>query len=256
MRSVNEATLRFCVETRGIFSEQDTWKMLTGGRTNALWRIMRPRGNIVLKLFSEGTKNPLFPNDAAQEVGLLHYLSTHGIAPQLIDRFATKHGTCIVYGHIEGHTWITDVEKAAHLLRQLHQIAPPPGLRTVPYGSAALRLHAHTILNACAEPDQVKLLEMEPTHTVAPSGFKRLLHGDPVPTNIILHDRKSHLIDWQCPAMGDPCEDIAVFLSPAMQLRYRGEVLSMNDIERFLDAYADQEILRGTGPWHRGITGA
>ena len=28
------------------------------------------------------------------------------------------------------------------------------------------------------------------------------------------------LIDWQCPALGDPAEDIACFLSPAMQVIY------------------------------------
>ena len=51
------------------------------------------------------------------------------------------------------------------------------------------------------------------------------------------------LIDWQCPASGDPTEDIATFLSPAMQRLYRGTILSEAEREAFLAAYPDPAIV-------------
>jgi aminoglycoside phosphotransferase (APT) family kinase protein len=60
------------------------------------------------------------------------------------------------------------------------------------------------------------------------------------------------LIDWQCPAVGDPCEDIAIFLSPAMQLAYRGTVLSRAEEQVFLTAYSDASTLKryaNIAPW-------
>jgi thiamine kinase-like enzyme len=50
------------------------------------------------------------------------------------------------------------------------------------------------------------------------------------------------LIDWQCPASGDPTEDVATFLSPAMQWLYRGRVLSPPETEAFLSAYPDPDV--------------
>ena len=70
------------------------------------------------------------------------------------------------------------------------------------------------------------------------------LHGDPVAGNIVGNPEDWRLIDWQCPAIGDPCEDIALFLSPAMQMAYRGAPLSEGERQRFLATYPDPEITR------------
>ncbi|MEI6801465.1 MAG: phosphotransferase, partial [Pseudomonadota bacterium] len=47
-------------------------------------------------------------------------------------------------------------------------------------------------------------------------------------------------IDWQCPGLGDPAEDLATFLSPAMQWLYTGRTLGPDQRSRFLHAYPDQ----------------
>ena len=70
-----------------------------------------------------------------------------------------------------------------------------------------------------------------------PSEHEVLLHCDIVAGNVIVEDGTARLIDWQCPGRGDPCEDIASFLSPAMQLLYRGKILSAQEISEFFDAY-------------------
>ena len=62
-----------------------------------------------------------------------------------------------------------------------------------------------------------------------------LLHTDVVPGNLILGDEGLRIIDWQCPAIGDPIVDIMMFLSPAMHEIYGSGKLSTKDHESFSD---------------------
>ena len=62
-----------------------------------------------------------------------------------------------------------------------------------------------------------------------------LLHTDVVPGNLILGEEGLRLIDWQCPAIGDPIVDIMMFLSPGMHKIYGSGKLSMKDHETFLN---------------------
>ena len=61
-----------------------------------------------------------------------------------------------------------------------------------------------------------------------------MLHTDVVPGNLILGDKGLRLIDWQCPAIGDPIVDIMMFLSPGMHKIYGSGKLFMKDHETFL----------------------
>ena len=55
-----------------------------------------------------------------------------------------------------------------------------------------------------------------------------------MPGNLILGDKGLRLIDWQCPAIGDPIVDIVMFLSPGMHEIYGSGKLSMKDHQTFL----------------------
>jgi thiamine kinase-like enzyme len=81
--------------------------------------------------------------------------------------------------------------------------------------------HKNKLINIC--PD-VSVSDIEPV----------LLHTDVVPGNLILGDEGLRLIDWQCPAIGDPIVDIVMFLSPGMHEIYGSGKLSMKDHEVFL----------------------
>jgi thiamine kinase len=59
--------------------------------------------------------------------------------------------------------------------------------------------HKNKLIKIC--PD-VSISDIEPV----------LLHTDVVPGNLILGDKGLQLIDWQCPAIGDPIVDIMMFL--------------------------------------------
>ena len=234
------------------------WTPLTGGRSNRLWRIAGAPtctgGALVLKLFAPADDNPLFRNDPDAEAALLCHLAPHGLAPMLLARANTPMGTCLLYEHVQGQPWRSGVASAAHLLGRLHDIPTPAGLPAAPDGSAALAAHTARILDACPTATARDARMLAPCRTaVPPSGRRSLLHGDPVPGNLIGRGARWRLIDWQCPATGDPCEDLALFLSPAMQAIYRGGPLTVAQREAFLAACPDRAAAaryRRLAPWY------
>ena len=208
---------------------------------------------MVIKLYSGERSNPLFPNDPWREAQVLKHLENHDIAPRLLDCFQTDAGFCLAYTHLKGRPWYRGGRQIAALLHRLHQIVPPSGLRRTADGSAALRRHGYAMLEACSGKQASELRGLEPGLDVPASGKACLLHADPVPANIICRETELKLIDWQCPAIGDPCEDIAVFLSPAMQIIYRGAALTKKERKAFLDAYPDRAAIRRYArlePWY------
>ena len=52
------------------------------------------------------------------------------------------------------------------------------------------------------------------------------------------------LIDWQCPGLGDPVDDLAAFLSPAMQYLYGGHRLTHEERSEFLAAFPQDLVTR------------
>lgn len=207
----------------------------------------------MVKIFASDAPNPLFPNDPESEACILRHLDGLNIAPRLLDHFDTPAGYCIVYTHVSGKPWRIDPTIVAAVLYLVHQIKAPDGFRHAPHGSTALKEQTLRILARCPADQTHNLRALEPSVEFSASAHETLLHGDPVPANIIVDGANVRLIDWQCPAIGDPCEDIAIFLSPAMQLGYRGSILNSDDVAEFLNAYPDQNIAaryRAAAPWY------
>lgn len=208
------------------------WEALQGGRTNRVWRV----GTRVVKVYARSVASPLFPNDSAAEAKALLHFSPMGFAPNLI---AQGKGW-VVYDHVPGKAWQSGSAEVAVFLGRLHQAKPPPeGCRHLAGGSIALQAQAASLARiTCLTVPAPSVPAIAPVAACP-------LHGDPVPGNIIRKpDGSLCLIDWQCPAMGDPAEDLAVFLSPAMQLVYRGVPLSRAEVGAFLNAYPDQAAVR------------
>lgn len=236
--------LRDSVSAHLPWATHGEWVALFGGRTNCAWHVTGQDAtqSAVLKLYRAPARNPLFPNDPAAEAALLDHLATTNIAPQLIANFQTEIGTCNLYQAIPGTPWSSGVTDVANLMQRLHAIAPPSGLRQSPNGSDAILAHADKILSMCHST--AALHGLRPKGTVPPTDHPALLHCDIVPGNLIQNETGLHLIDWQCPAIGDPAEDIAVFLSPAMQILYRGEALQTSDVNQFLDTQEKAQAIR------------
>ncbi len=231
----------------------ETWVALPGGQTNRSWRVRVDGAVWVVKLFTRQDDNPLFPNSARDEARMLRLLGPVGLAPRLIDEVETPHGPCLIYDHAKGAPWHAEPAAAARALALLHRQEVPDGLRRLEGGSEHLTAQTERIIACLPGLDQKRLLALRPEGSVPPTRRLALLHGDPVPGNVIVDGSRVTLIDWQCPAIGDPVEDMAIFLSPAMQRIYRGKPLSEAETAAFLDAYGDANIrgrIAALAPWH------
>ncbi len=221
--------LRDCVLKRFPQLRGLAWLPLNGGRTNQVWRL----GDVVVKAYDAAAASDLFPNDPQAEALALRTYGPAGLSPTLVDSGADW----VAYRFLPGEGWRSDPARVALLLHRLHAM-DAPGFRQRPSGSAAVLAQAGRILAAC----KGSLGPPPPDPGVPPVAQPVPLHGDVVPGNIIDGPDGLTLIDWQCPGLGDPAEDLALFLSPAMQWLYRGVVLSADERASFLAAYPDQTV--------------
>lgn len=199
---------------------------LAGGRTNRLWRV----GTFTVKQFDLSAASPLFPNDASAEAKALGLFAPLGIAPSL----RAAGSDWLIYDHVEGDIWSGDPAPVARALHRLHgaRIALD-SFRLAPNGSTAVLADARRIHALPGEPVDPGVGPI----TVAP------IHGDLVAGNVLRTALGPMLIDWQCPAMGDPAEDICTFLSPAMSWLYSGAPIASDRAEAFLVAYPDADVV-------------
>ena len=221
---------------------QQGWSMsvpvaLTGGRSNYVWR----SGDRVVKLYREGCQNPLFANEWGRERSVLLALNGTGMAPRYLAHGTWQGRAWLIYRHVAGSRWHEDAGHVARLLGILHDQTALPDLPAGRNGSRALTEQTREILAQCST--DAGLVSMAPRGVVPPTSQVCLIHGDPVPGNLVAHDGTLTLIDWQCPQLGDPAEDLAMFLSPAMQHLYRGRVLSSEEEAQFGLAYPDRRVV-------------
>ncbi|WP_407493722.1 phosphotransferase family protein [Pseudooceanicola sp. MF1-13] len=222
------------------------WHPLHGGRTNRLWQVECSAGAFAVKLYHQAAATPLFPNDPAAEFSVLKSLQGSTLAPEPLALIRGDFGTALIYTFVAGFGW-SGSAKLAGLLHAVHQQPTPAGLRMLPSGSDALLAQAKAILGQCKGDvnDVFESLETLGSGSKVPSvEAPGLIHTDPVATNIIETDSGLTLIDWQCPAIGDACEDLGIVLSPFMQRSYLGRLLSAAEQAELLAAYPDKETTR------------
>lgn len=228
---------------RGLFQDKPRFEVLVGGRTNLVWKVLDQSREAVLKLYRRDVDNPLFRNDPRLETLCLRTLDHTAIAPKFLAHGPYNGGDWVLYDHAPGACWSSKPEPVAQLLHRLHQVAPPKDVPLGCNGSDDLFTHTEVILSQCSDTTRGKLSYRLTRAPVASLHQRRFIHGDPVPGNILMQGDQTVLIDWQCPAFGDPSEDLAMFLSPAMQSLYRGTPLSDVETQQFLAAYPDAEVV-------------
>lgn len=234
------------LDALGFTVDQAKWIPLTGGRTNKLWRVTGNNGSVVCKLYSEASNNPLFPNDPQDEFSALTLLIDEDIAPIPKSFLETSRGPAILYKYLNGSTAQSDqTPRIARALARLHELPNHRfrSFRKAPVSSLEIIDHGQEILRRCTSDKVARLAEIRPDDPKIKCDSRVFLHGDFVPANIIDVGNELKFIDWQCPAVGDPCEDISTFLSPAMQLLYTQTPITKVQKQAFLDAYPDQETI-------------
>jgi thiamine kinase len=217
---------------QGVLSEETVWHAQTGGKTNKVWHIKSEK-DLICKLYLQTKTNPLFNNTPEMEYRCLLWLDGLGIAPKAYKYLKTPFGEVLLYDYIKGQTWSCDVDIVSELLIRIHQPQYPKGLRILSALPSDIKQTGLEIINKLNSDHKNKLNMLFSDVTISDIE-PVLLHTDVVPGNLILGDKGLRLIDWQCPAIGDPIVDIMMFLSPGMHEIYGSGKLSMKDHEVFL----------------------
>ena len=227
-----ENQLQNYLQMQGIISSQTVWHTQTGGRTNKVWRLVGEK-DLICKLYLETKSNPLFNNTPEAEYKCLLWLDGSGIAPKPYKYLKTPFGEVLFYDYIEGQTWCHDIDTVSELLSRIRKHKYPKGLRILSNLPLNIKQTGLEIISKLNNYYKDKLIKICPEVSI-PDIEPVLLHTDVVPGNLIIGDEGLRLIDWQCPAIGDPIVDIMMFLSPGMHEIYGSGKLSMEDHEVFL----------------------
>jgi aminoglycoside phosphotransferase (APT) family kinase protein len=237
--------------------------LLAGGYRNSVWRVPRGRGWVVEKRYSDDSiePNPMFPNLPDHEAMAMSSLAGTGCAPELISfRPADGEGAAVVvYRYVVGTPWARGVADVARLLHRVHHAEPPAGMRRLHRSAAEALAHADEMVAGVGSRRERRRLERVRPQGVSaePCGVVSLVHTDCGPGNLVRARHGLVLIDWQCPGLGDPVEDLACFLSPAIMSLYGRPAHSARSIGVFLDAYADpaaaDRYRRDGAGWHYRI---
>ena len=163
----------------------------------------------------EGT---LFPNLPDAEALALERLNGLAVAPDPIRFFPeTKWGPVLAYRFHEGESWSGNVGLVAQLLQRKLGV-DASGFREVPLDPAGVTEEGDKLFARCDDDHRVSgFRKARPRARPVPALSRRsLIHTDVGPTNLIDGPGGLRLIDWQCPAAGDPAEDVFSFLDAGL----------------------------------------
>ena len=161
------------------------------------------------------------------------WLDGSDIAPKPHKYLKTPFGDVLLYDYIKGQTWSHNVDIVSELLTRVRKHKYPKGLRILSNLPSDIKQTGLEIINKLNNYHKNRLIKICPDVSISDIE-PVLLHTDVVPGNLILGNEGLRLIDWQCPAIGDPIVDIMMFLSPGMHEIYGSGKLSMEDHETFL----------------------
>ena len=203
---------------------------LDGGYLNEVLLVESPSRKLVLKFFTDPVEGTLFPNHPEAEAEAARRLAPLDVAPALVGFWPEEHA--IACDFVEGGMWDGEVAAVAKLLLR-KEAADPDGFRKVVMTPAEILAEGDALfarLPGWSLPARPEPIAVNPPPRLS------LIHTDMGPSNLIGHGADLRLIDWQCPAAGDLCEDIYSFLSPAFQILSGRAPLSGEDRATFFDA--------------------
>jgi aminoglycoside phosphotransferase (APT) family kinase protein len=176
--------------------------------------------NWVIKHFRATGGDGLYPILPQAEALALQTLSGLGIAPEPIAFFEDV--PLLVYQFVAGQAWQDDIAAVGRLLYRLHTIPIPAeaNFRHLLIEPAQILQQGDHLL-AQAQADslvrQLRAARPQP-QPLPPLSQRSLVHTDAWIGNFIQSDTDLWLIDWQCPGLGDPAEDVWTFLHAGYEM--------------------------------------
>lgn len=225
---------------RGVAGSDCRIELLAGGWWNRLARVTGAGLDWVVKVYADGSSSTLFPILPHSEAHALELLAGRELAPAIV-AFLSDEPCTLVYEHCPGAAWSAGVEPVARLLRRCHALAAE-GFREVPVDAAGILEQGAGLL--ASAPPAPELVRSRPSAFAVERGPSSLVHTDCGPSNLIDGPAGVRLIDWQCPASGDACEDVYAFLSSPFQILSGCAPLAESERRAFLNAYGDPAMER------------
>ncbi len=220
---------------------------LHGGYWNVVMRVQAPKIDLVVKQSNPDVINPMFPNLPDDEALAFKTLSPYGICPSFVDYVPDADGgPVLVYQFCDGEKWQHDCSAVGRLLRKLHDLDVSEDFRALNIEPAGILAQAREALEGVPvdTPNRILLEKIRPEPIAHPGlNHLSLIHTDCGPGNLIQNGDNLFLIDWQCPGMGDPVEDLVCFSSPGMQILYDCAPLSEGEVADLLNSYSDPDII-------------
>jgi thiamine kinase len=217
---------------------------LAGGYWNQVWRLVATSRDWIVKVFDHRPERRLFPILPDSEARAMTALSGLGLAPDPI-AYLPRSGArpaVLVYRFHEGEPWQSDTTKVARLLKRQHGLRPE-GFRLLATEPAAILAQGDWLMRHLQDDAHVaRLRARRPKPIQLPAPRLAFVHTDAGPGNLIEGPEGLRLIDWQCPGMGDPAEDLFSFLAPCFQILFQHEPLRVEERGDFLAAYGDQDV--------------
>ncbi len=210
----------------GLADNHTSLHKLKGGYLNSVWRFDTGNRRLVAKQFATPMTGTLFPNLPEDEAEELRRLSGFDVAPDLVGFW--PEALLLVYDYVDGEMWNGDMAGVARLLKR-KEIADPTGFRDVPVTFEEILSEGDALFSRCKNnpaaprPGPCQLSSLEK---------RSLIHTD-IGANLVGEGDGLRLIDWQCPAAGDVCEDIYSFLSPAFNILAERNPLTEEQVAKF-----------------------
>jgi len=239
-------TLLIWLQEQGACKQVESAEPLKGGYWNAVYRIRGAGFDLVLKQFAIDSGSGLFPVLADDEARALEQLAGTGVAPQYHSYWPqAPGGAVLLYQFAPGQMWHDDVAAAGALFRRLHSASTQGQFQSLPTQPIALLEQADELIGGYIVQALGGQLEaLRPAGIQLASAPSVLVHTDSGPGNIIQSADAITFIDFQCPGMGDACEDLTCFLSPGIHHLYGLPPLSAAQEQIYLSAYGDNDVVQ------------
>ena len=232
---MTEAELRRFLASQELADSRTALRKLKGGYLNTVWRVDTGGRSLVAKEFAKPMTGTLFPNLPEDEAEALRRLAGLDVAPDLVGFWPDA--SLLVHEYVDGEMWDGDMQSVAALLTR-KEVADPTGFRSVPLDAREIIAEGDVLFARCSSPPDAT----PPRQAEVPQpGKLSLIHTD-IGVNLVGAGADLRLIDWQCPAIGDICEDIYSFLSPAFQILGERPPLTDAEVSEFWRALSRPDL--------------
>jgi aminoglycoside phosphotransferase (APT) family kinase protein len=201
---------------RGLQLASARFSPIAGGQLNRSWRADTDGGSYFVRLARGEAR--LLGADWHSEVALLDLASRAGLAPAsvLADPAAGLLVTQFLDGRVLTHEQASEpvrLARVGRLLRELHALAPTPGIRKLDFAVQARYLERQLgsdkgVHAGLRDRAATVFARLEPARAIAVP-----CHNDVHCQNLIDDGRDLRLVDWEYGGIGDPVFDLAGYLS-------------------------------------------